>query len=155
MTRLHRPHVPLSIQCDVVMRQCYLTPTHRTENLRRFKGNYSVLKQTLLIAFAASIKCSHHDLQLDHDPPLGARRQIWKSGKFVRYEPDANDPQHLFWRDKESHRVKTRVRGEHGQYSDLALIKRERRRSRPKKKGQKFHSAKRAWPKRKFEKRKR
>jgi hypothetical protein len=155
MTRLHRPHVPLSVQCDVALRQLHLSSGERFEILRRFDRKYSGLKETLLISIAASIGCLRGALQLDHDPPLGARKQIKRAGKFIRYHPDANDPEYLFWRDKESHRVKTRVRGEHGQYSDLTLIKRERRRNRPKKKGPKIRSAKRAWPKRKFEKRKR
>jgi hypothetical protein len=148
--RLPRPHVPLSVQCAVAIQQLHLSPVERIAILRRFERNYGHLKKTLLIALAPYIG---EDPQLDHDPPLGARQQIRKNGKFVRYVPDANDPNHLVWRAKEAHRVKTLVRGEHGQYSDLALIKRERRRNRPRKKGPKIPSAKRPWPKRKFPKR--
>ena len=77
------------------------------------------------------------------------------------YIPDANDPEHLFYRPHGaqfagSHDVKTRIRGDHGQFSDLALIKRERRRQKkatPAKRDFTFRTnkskLKRKWPKRK------
>lgn len=69
-------------------------------------------------------------LHLDHDPPLGAREKVFRDGEHVGYVPDANDPEHLIYRLASAHGVKTRLRGEHGQYSDLVLIKRQRRRER-------------------------
>jgi hypothetical protein len=149
MARLHRPHVPLDVQCAVALRQNGLDPGERASVLRRFKGAYGKLLDAILVVVASNQHCAVDNLQLDHDPPLGARRKVWHD-----YIPKANDPDYLVWRDKESHRVKTLVRGEHGQYSDLALIKRERRRnrkqSRPK---QKIAARKKPWPKRKFQKR--
>jgi len=52
-----------------------------------------------------------------------------------RYAPHAHDPDCLRYRPQPpefagSHHVKTNVRGEHGQYSDVVLAKRERRRER-------------------------
>jgi hypothetical protein len=91
---------------------------------------------------ASCLGCDAKDLQLDHDPPLGARER-----KGDDYKPAANDPDYLIYRPKVEHAVKTRIRGEHGQYSDLVLIKRERRRLKKKIK------AKRSWPKRKMQSR--
>jgi len=63
-----------------------------------------------------------------------------------RYHPDANDPQYLIYRSAANHDIKTRVRGDGAQFSDLALIRRQKKRDRPPKE-------KRPWPKRKFPKR--
>ena len=85
--------------------------------------------------------------QLDHDPSLGLRKKHrrWNGSRMaIYYDPPANDPEHLFYRD--DHRTKTFLRGDHGQYSDITLIKRERRRSRPAK-------PKRKIPSRQFQKR--
>jgi hypothetical protein len=165
MTRLYRPHVPLDVQCMVAMRQLFMTPEDRADILKRFRGHYGKLLDTLLISLATSphMDCAVASLQLDHDPPLGAREQIKSRPPApYAYRPDANDPAYLVWREVVAHGIKTRVRGEHGQYSDLALIKRERRRnrevakakkylaSRPK---QKIAARKKPWPKRKFPKR--
>lgn len=84
---------------------------------------------------------------LDHDPPLRARAFNPRTGK---YKPDANDPRFLIYRSQEEHRVKTYVRGEHGQYSDTILIARERKRE--KKKAGKLPTYR--WPKRKMRSRK-
>jgi hypothetical protein len=85
--------------------------------------------------------------QLDHDPPLALRERHrrWTGSRIAAYyDPPANDPEHLFYRD--DHRTKTFLRGDHGQYSDITLIKRERRRNRPAK-------PKRKIPSRQFQKR--
>jgi hypothetical protein len=73
-------------------------------------------------------------------------------GEIWVYEPDANDPEYLVYRPHGaqhagSHDVKTRIRGEHGQFSDIAMIKRQRRRERPAKRKAKI-------PSRPFQKRK-
>lgn len=87
------------------------------------------------------------EAHLDHDPPLRARAFNDRTGQYF---PDANDPDYLVWRDKEGHRIKTYVRGEHGQYSDTILIARERKRE--KKKAGKLPTYR--WPKRKMRSRK-
>lgn len=119
--------------------------------------------------------CDRSELRLDHDPPLALRPQHRKGlGRKTYYVPDANDPEHLKYRPHGpqhdgSHDVKTRVRGDHGQFSDLALIRREKRRlgkaerkPKPKwaKRGKKsttakarFARGKTRWPKRKFPRR--
>lgn len=102
-----------------------------------------------LVTLAAKMRCEVRDLHLDHDPALVNREKMieivgcrsWKptrrcvivpkGAKVLRYFPDANDPAHLFWRvggkTGSEHDVKTRVRGEHGQHSDLALARKNKR----------------------------
>jgi hypothetical protein len=77
--------------------------------------------------------CNRHDLRLDHDPPLAARPRFRRGlGKKTYYQPPANDPDHLVYRPhgpefEGSHLIKTNVRGDHGQFPDRVLIKRENR----------------------------
>ena len=132
--RLFRPHIPLEIRCRVLLRQIgemwpddCLAAARKAKSLSAYENG---LKQML----ADNLGCGTKDLRLDHDPPLGARRKKGEGKKTV-YTPAANDPDHLFYRPhgaqfEGSHDIKTRVRGDHGQYSDIALIKRERRRQR-------------------------
>ena len=108
--------------------------------------------------------CGIKDLHLDHDPALGARKRKGEGKKTV-YDPPANSPDHLIYREKHDHHIKTNVRGEHGQHPDRVLIKRERRRrekatepeKRPKQPGAKYWAKKREvrsrWPKRKMQSR--
>jgi hypothetical protein len=102
---------------------------------------------------ADAFGCEVSELRLDHDPPLALRPQERRGlGRKTYYTPDANDPEHLFYRPHgaqhaASHDVKTRIRGEHGQFSDIAMIKRQRRRERPAKRKAKI-------PSRPFQKRK-
>jgi hypothetical protein len=142
MGRLYRPHIPLAVRVKVAGRDCYragINPPAR--EAREPLGNF--LKR-LLVALSAAIGCEVSELRLDHDPALGARAQVpdksprkdagWSNsfGVPMRYEPPANDPDHLFYRPhgvqfSGSHDVKTRIRGDHGQHSDIALIKKMRR----------------------------
>lgn len=156
MTRLLRPHIPLETRCRVVLRQLgEMWPD------KVIAAHGKRLKQLLTLKLghlAALMASAVSDLHLDHDPPLGARVKVTRKGKHIGYLPDANDPEHLIYRDKHAHRIKTNVRGEHGQHPDRVLIKKERRRTRPKKAKprrrewpkRKVASAKRPWPKRKI-----
>lgn len=97
------------------------------------------LLPSLLQAIAAKIGCEVQELRCDHDPALRPRPYNPRiKNVAARYTPNANDPAALVWRPQPaefegSHHVKTNVRGERGQFSDVALIKRERRREREKK----------------------
>jgi hypothetical protein len=125
MARLYRPHIPLSVRCAVALRQINeIWPDHpsppslRTTRFGRLlKARLSALKSGLGVT----------DLQLDHDPPLGARRKVFKDGMHADYDPPANSPDHLIYREAGAHRLKTNVRGEHGQHPDRVLIKKARR----------------------------
>jgi hypothetical protein len=118
----------------------------------------------LLFQIARAIGCDVKELRLDHDPPLGARPKHRRGlGKKTYYIPDANDPEHLFYRPHGpehagSHLIKTNIRGDHGQHPDRVLIKKARRLERgPKTKrpssfsSPQMRSEKRTWPKRKLE----
>lgn len=131
MARLYRPHIPLSVKVKVAERQLKavgLEPIS-TEKLSTFLF-------LALDALARHLGCERAELRLDHDPPLALRPQERRGlSKKVFYTPDANDPDHLFYRPHGaqhdgSHDVKTRIRGDHGQYSDIVLIKRQRRRDK-------------------------
>lgn len=182
--RLPRPHIPLKIRCLIVLRQLGEMWPH--DVIQEWRANptvapehrptYGKLLAERLRLLAALLRCELADLRLDHDPPLGAREKVFKNGEHVGYKPGANDPEHLFYRPHGtghagSHDVKTRIRGDHGQFSDVALIKRARRRERkpaqkpgarptssksPKTGAQLKHRAgKRRWPSRPFPKRNR
>jgi hypothetical protein len=172
---LYRPHVPLTVRCVVAERQVReVFKTELTalaiEDAKTIYPSKARLLDWLLGLVAKRFGCEPADLRLDHDPAL-ALRPMERRGlsRKVFYVPDANDPEHLFYRPHGaqfdgSHDVKTRIRGDHGQYSDVALIKRERRRQRReeasaknlKKKRPKWRSAKMGkkpktrWPSRKF-----
>jgi hypothetical protein len=138
MTRLYRPHIPLATKIAVAERQakeypCLLWGHYLVVD---WTGNQRRQLESLLSILAKAFGCEIKELRLDHDPPLGARPLMHKrkTGTVV-YSPDANDPEHLFYRPHgtihaNSHDVKTRIRGDHGQFPDVTLIKRERRRQR-------------------------
>jgi hypothetical protein len=143
--RLPRPYIPLKVRLQVAWRQ--LEPKPRRYGLGYFLtfNRAERLRRILSEIFTDDVK-----VHLDHDPPLFARLKIRdKNGAVIGYSPAANDPDFLVYRAKEDHRVKTYVRGEHGQYSDTVLIKRERKRE--KKKAGKVRKYR--WPKRKLKSR--
>jgi len=145
MARLYRPHIPLDVRCRVVLRQ--LGEIWPEEVIAIARGHYGELLQDKLKELAELLKCKPRDLHLDHDPALGARQQVTNFyTEEISYIPEANDPEFLIYREKEAHKIKTNVRGEHGQYPDRVLIKRERRRIKKRKK------IKRKWASRPFPK---
>jgi hypothetical protein len=181
MARIYRPAIPIEVKCRVALRQLgEIRPDEVINNNRpRSDAGYMVgiakmpgrslgrLLPTLLERLADLLGCAIEDLRLDHDPPLAARPQERRGlGRKTYYTPDANDPEYLFYRPHGaqfdgSHDVKTRIRGDHGQYSDVVLIKRQRRRERPPKPKAKIKSrgfdakagGKPKWPSRPFKKR--
>lgn len=126
MARLYRPHIPLSVRLDVVHRQ-----------LQRMGKQTVVFEQEtkasqlagLLKFLAYQLGCDPKDLRLDHDPAL-CNRQRRGEGRKTRYTPDANDPEHLIYRTHAAHDIKTRIRGDGAQHSDLALRRIAKRRER-------------------------
>lgn len=137
MSRLPRPYIPISVRCKVASRQLNCGILSEDEGVSASKA-----MAILLARLREHFGCE--ELHLDHDPALCNRQLRFKlnkrTGKNIAiYTPDANDPRFLVYRPKVDHEIKTRVRGEHGQYSDLTLMKRERRRLRKEK-------PRRAWP---------
>jgi hypothetical protein len=129
--RLARPYIPIAVRIKVAERQCGFEHQDKIISAKRLKG-------LLFILFAGE---PH---QLDHNPALINRPFNEKTGK---YTPDANNPEFLIYRTKAAHDIKTRVRGDGAQLSDLAIARKrkriERKKTRQKKK----------WPSRPFPKR--
>jgi hypothetical protein len=159
--RLPRPHIPVEVKCRVALRQLGtmwiddLIQAHRCDKTvapkyQRGLGAYLV---ELLDKLAALLNCQPGDLHLDHVPALALRDKLIKNGEHVGYMPDANDPEHLLYRERHEHHIKTQVRGDGAQFPDRVLIKRARRRERPRPKrrhkwaSRPLRSANR-WPKR-------
>jgi hypothetical protein len=125
---LPRPYIPVSVRWKVADRQCdfpqWVSRTKRTLDnlLRAYFGGKRV--------------------HLDHEPALALRKRT-RSGGYI---PPANDPDYLVYRVEADHRIKTLHRGDHGQFSDVALIRRQKKRK------QKLKPSKPAWrwPKRKL-----
>lgn len=156
MARLYRPHIPLPIKVQVAMKALLARGINAFEHSRRDGESLSAMLDRVLKLLADSIGCEIKDLRLDHDPSLGARRkrrdykQIRNSffnEEITKYFPDANDPNHLFYRPhgpqfEGSHLIKTNVRGDHGQHPDRVLIKKARRieRGQKPKRGRKIRS---------------
>lgn len=146
MSRLPRPYIPLDVRLDVATRQ--IQTLMKLTSKPVYPDRLSLRRQ--LDEALASLKdiLKTNSLDLDHDPALVNRRKIHnRRGEIIRYVPDANDPRFLFYRASDGHDIKTRVRGDHGQYSDLMLAKRERRRLRKKRK---YRWASRSIPSRPF-----
>lgn len=135
--RLPRPPIPLPVKLTVALRDLgELTPEQIAVLVKHHRGRWRGRLRQVLQSLARKLGCEVTDLRLDHDPPLGARQKIWEDGiiggKIIGYVPDANNPDHLGYRPHAttfdgSHDVKTRIRGEHGQHSDIVRIKRQRR----------------------------
>lgn len=145
MPRLYRPSIPVEIKCRVALRHLGEDDIDNViDAWRPARGGTSMagtgsvgmshgrLLDRLLPHLAEKFDCKVDDLRLDHDPPLAARPQERRGlGKKIYYVPDANDPDHLFYRPHgpefaESHLIKTNVRGDHGQHPDRVLIKKMR-----------------------------
>lgn len=108
------------------------------EHARR---NHAKLLTSLLDRLAELLNCPIEQLRLDHDPALENRTKRkahrWIKGtgyrEIIEYDPPANDPDFLCYRPhgaeyEGSHDIKTRIRGDRGQFADNVLAKRERRR---------------------------
>lgn len=129
--KLIRPSISIEIKCRVVLRQ--LGEMFPDDVMLAHRRGFGKLLNEKLAALSDLLRCESKDLRCDHDPALGARKKIFNQvGEHIEYEPRGSDPEYLIYRphgtqfDK-SHDVKTRIRGEHGQLSDIALVKRNRR----------------------------
>lgn len=144
MSRLPRPPIPLPVKVEVALTQLgeknIGLQIARAKRQRRLRAFLNILLERLATHFG----CTVADLHLDHDPALVNREKsvlindrrcrvvvVPKGATVIRYYPDANDPEHLRYRPKpadaeHSHDVKTRIRGDHGQHSDLAMARKNK-----------------------------
>jgi len=123
--KLHRPYIPWSVRRQVIERQIIkaelwtaLRPHWRDERATRW----------MIEALFPSQK-----VELNHDPALCNRvKFVDLTGAVVSYTPDANDPDYLAYMPVADHDIRTRVRGPHGQHSDLGLARKRKRAERKK-----------------------
>lgn len=118
--KLRRPHIPISTRVLVAARQLqerYELGVVLAASL--IKGKRRQLQFMLVALFGDERP------HLDHDPCLALRFFNEETGE---YDPPANSVEHLVYRTKSEHDVKTRIRGDHGAFSDHAMIRREKKR---------------------------
>lgn len=118
MSRLHRPYVPLSVRVQVAKRQLRALDEHHAASVF-FGLKYDSDKRCLSVLLTALF--GEQKFQLDHDPALENRRQYRRRVKGelrIFYDPPANDPEHLVYREKHAHQIKTNVRGDGAKRSD-------------------------------------
>lgn len=151
MSRLPRPHIPLAVRVQVAERQCHERGASIDGMIVKPLRNQ--LEVLLFRLFGIS------PVELHHRPALTNRKNIMKNGAIIAYDPPANDSRFLVYLLEDEHDVETRVRGLHGQHSDLGLARKNKRIAKnhdPKHRRVKIKSRgfqkgrKRKWPKRKF-----
>lgn len=133
MARLYRPYIPLSVRVQVAERQFAWHFPNGWEPYTLFASDWTLKRRLefLLFHVARALECEVKELRLDHDPALCNRpRKRRGLGGKTYYFPDANDPKHLIYRSSHAHDIKTRVRGDGAQHSDLALLRIAKRRER-------------------------
>lgn len=125
--KLHRPYIPIAVRVKVAERQLGVDVDPSLPILPLGKR----LRSALLLLFGDA------KVALDHDPALVNRRQYQRRsrGKLrTFYDPSANDPRHLIYREAgftgSDHDIKTRVRGDGAQLSDLAIVRKRKRKAR-------------------------
>lgn len=139
MPKLLRPNIPLEVRCRVAMRQLGWGRLDAAQAMTTARGTYGAFLAELLMAL--KLRLGAEKLHLDHDPALENRMrrsvQVYSRGRnrFVtEFSPPANDPDHLVYREGgfrgSAHDIKTRVRGERGQFADNVIAKRARRRAK-------------------------
>ncbi len=146
---------PMAVQLAVAERQARQgDPPEIVDMIMRAPAKVVRLNFLLALLFGEDGPQAH----LDHNPALRIRAYNPRiKDVAARYTPHAHDPEHLIWRTKEAHHIKTNVRGDGAQFPDRVLIKRERKRERrtsetaakarrPKRKGGKIPQRRNPWP---------
>lgn len=119
--RRFRPYIPLKVRVRVAERQLRV----KDERLAR-SVLYGLVYDTERRKLTVLLGClfDREPCHLDHDPALVNRR--WNS-RTKDYVPRANDPEHLIYRTKIDHDIKTRIRGIGAQRSDLGQARYNKR----------------------------
>jgi hypothetical protein len=116
MSRLPRPFIPFSVRVQVATRQII-----ERFGRRPLFVDKTPLKQKLAIMLDVLFEGKS---ELHHRPALLNRP--WNTRK-KDYDPPANDPGFLVYLADDTHDIETRVRGLHGQHSDLGLARKNKR----------------------------
>ena len=135
--KLYRPYTPWSVRREVIARQM-----REAGKEPSFAAKYTGSDQRAVRFMLEELFGGGIPVELHHDPALVNRQ--WDARK-KDYVPRANDPAHLVYLVKDDHEIRTRVRGAHGQHSDLALARKRKR------VGRKKNKRKIRWPKRKLQ----
>lgn len=117
--KLHRPYIPLSVRVLVAHRQLVEAGAWGKIHVAIMDGSPTPL--SIQLEHATRLLFGDKAFALDHHPALVNRKQYARGGK-VFYQPPANDPEHLRYRESgpgSDHDIKTRVRGDGAQRSDL------------------------------------
>ena len=142
MAPLPRSYCSVETRCRVALAQLGEMWADRVIADHKARRALGALLREKLEKIAELLGCDVANLQRDHDPALvnrkklvelpdGRRRRVIippRGARVIRYYPDENDWRFMVYRPKARHVVKTRVRGDHGQLSDLALARKEKRR---------------------------
>jgi hypothetical protein len=147
MSRLPRPHIPIAVRVQVADRQLGIAGKMQ----HRF-AKYAPLG--LRLKWALDDLFGGHKCELHHRPALVNRRRK-RNGD---YDPPANDPNYLVYLAVGEHDVETRIRGQHGQHSDLGMARKNKRiaknRDSKRRKAKIAQREEYRWPSRPFPKRK-
>jgi hypothetical protein len=117
--KLPRPYVPLRVRVAVAERQFF--EIHKRQPSMAFMKT-RILSQRVKLEWLLVTMFGSKLIELHHRPALLNRSYV--NGK---YHPDANDPAFLVYLPADDHAVETRVRGQHGDYSDLAKRRKAKR----------------------------
>ncbi len=155
MSRLARPHIPWLVREVVIDRQMAAARFTPTWASRQGKSAATRLRMKLEEFFGCV------PVELHHRPAL-CNRQRYADKIGIHYDPPANSVEHLVYLPAADHDIETRVRGQHGQHSDLGLARKRKRKERKIALGNRLIRAakegrrivKRKWPSRPFPKRK-
>lgn len=118
MSRLPRPHIPLVIRVQVAERQ--VSEAGFANLLTIDEQDKNPLRERL--ADALDFLFGEKKRELHHRPALVNRRRK-RNGD---YDPPANSPDYLVYLADDDHDVETRIRGLHGQHSDLGLARKNK-----------------------------
>lgn len=123
--RLPRPYIDVRTRLAVVTRQL------REKGIAAW-GSFD--DKTLSDRLRTGLRLLFGDrkVHLHHRPALCNREVVpksWWNNPIgpLRYIPDANDPEYLVYLPADDHDIETRVRGQHGDYSDLAKRRKRKR----------------------------
>src|SRR5262245_54563679 len=122
--RLPRPHISIPTRIKVAQRQLRGFGASEAMLKRATTERQEVYLDRLLTCLSLYLGPLFQRLHLDHDPALCNRKF---SPVTRKYKPAANDPRYLVYRTKVDHDIKTRIRGEGAQLSDLALRRKFKR----------------------------
>lgn len=144
MARLHRPYIPFAVRVIVAERQLGARFPVLLDAVGIEYPKVGKKRLDAILFYLSNDLFGSRKFALDHDPALVNRRRYVRNGKTF-YDPPANDPAHLVYREAgpgSDHDIKTRVRGDGAQLSDLAKVRKRKRKER------KAKAPKRKWPSR-------